>query len=272
MSLTTLLQRPEVKAKFKEEFIKPRFKYNKELLAEPLTNNYSVIGVAFDYLARFHIEKVNSHHNVKSRQWIAETYVERSCLLPWKEDAYNMIIEEVKYAKEEFMVEGIVDEFLIKPLIKMSRIDMIHRSAQNDIDVFAEVDSKDIEDIQNLYNVFKQQDWVAKDVCYLNPVFGEASLMVGGADADLIFNDVLIDFKTIKKAGMTRTSFDQLMGYYLLNEIGGITEKGKIQTINSVAIYSSRYGEIMKIDIEDIFDTNRLPELKSWMKEVSKKK
>lgn len=26
MSLTTFLQRPEVKAKFKEEFIKPRFK------------------------------------------------------------------------------------------------------------------------------------------------------------------------------------------------------------------------------------------------------
>ena len=124
----------------------------------------------------------------------------------------------------------------------------------------------------SLYKLFSQRDWPAKEVFFLNPVFNDASLMVGGADADLIIDDMLIDFKTVKAAGMKRTDFDQLMGYYLLNEIGGITGYDKKHAINKIAVYSSRYGELMELDVNDIFDVERLPDIKEQFAEICKDK
>ncbi len=273
MSLKRVLENPEVKLMFKEEFTKPRFKYNALIQAEPLTQNYSIIGIAFDYLARFHIERVNPNTQIISRPWIAETYINRSFLIPGIEADYKMIIDKVKDEKEEFVLEKevVLDGFLLEPLIQMSRIDMIHRSGTHDIDVFEKVDSKDMEDLVNLYELFTQHDWSAKEVCFLNPVFNDASLMVGGADADLIIDDVLVDFKTVKAAGMKRTDFDQLMGYYLLSEIGGIMGSEEKHTINKIAVYSSRYGEIMTLEVKDIFDLERLPAVKQRFIELCKK-
>lgn len=175
-----------------------------------------------------------------------------------------MIIHKIKDAKEEFVIENkvILDRFLLEPLIQMSKIDMIHQSGNHDIDVFEKVDSKDMEDLMNLYGLLAQHDWSANEVCFLNPVFNDASLMVGGADADLIIDDVLVDFKTVKAAGMKRNDFDQLMGYYLLSEIGGITGYEKKHAINKIAVYSSRYGELMTLDIKDIIDLERLQAVK----------
>lgn len=273
MSLKRLLENPEVKLMFKEEFAKPRFKYNTLIKAEPLTQNYSVIGIAFDYLARFHIERANPNTQIISRPWIAETYINRSFLIPSIEADYKMIIDKVKDAKKEFVLEKevVLDRFLLEPLIQMSRIDMIHRSGTHDIDVFEKVDPKDMEDLVNLYELFAQHDWSAKEVCFLNPVFNDASLMVGGADADLIIDDVLVDFKTVKAAGMKRTDFDQLMGYYLLSEIGGIMGFEEKHTINKIAVYSSRYGEMMTIEIKDIFDVERLLAVKQRFIELCKR-
>lgn len=110
-----------------------------------------------------------------------------------------------------------------------------------------------------------------KDKCFLNPKFGEGSLLVGGADADLIIDDMLIDFKMIKKAGVDRNHFNQLMGYYLLNEIGGICDKidetgnkKEKHEINKIGIYSSRYGDLLVYNIDDIFDKSKLDEEKNW--------
>ena len=137
MSLKRVLENPEVKLLFKEEFIKPRFKYNTLIQAEPLTQNYSIIGIAFDYLARFHIERFNLNKELISRPWIAENYINKSVLIPGIEADYKMIIDKVKDAKEEFIFEEeiVLDRYLLEPLIQMSRIDMIHRSGNRDIDV-----------------------------------------------------------------------------------------------------------------------------------------
>lgn len=38
--------------------------------------------------------------------------------------------------------------------------------------------------------------------CILNPAFGEAAALVGGADADLMIDNTLIDLKTTKKTAV----------------------------------------------------------------------
>jgi hypothetical protein len=269
MSLTSFLKKPEVKAKFNEEFAKPRFKYSKDLLAEPLTKHYSIVGTAFDYLARFYIEHINKGNIVESGKWVAEIYVERSFLGPRTTRKYKKIIKDAQKRKKKFIKNGKMTDKLIESTARLAKIDIIHRSAYPPDETFDIIDPEDIEDLRNLYNQFIQHDWTAKDICFLNPTFNEASLMVGGADADLIIDDMLIDIKSVKAAGMKRTDFDQLMGYYLLNEVGGITGHTGKHSINKVAIYSSRYSELMVLDIENIFDTGKLPGLKEWLKEVA---
>ncbi|GAB4317918.1 MAG: hypothetical protein Kow0084_17600 [Pseudothermotoga elfii] len=59
MSLTSFLKDKDVKNALERTFKKPQFNLQAELLAPPLTNNYSLVGTAFDYLFRFYIKRLN---------------------------------------------------------------------------------------------------------------------------------------------------------------------------------------------------------------------
>ena len=59
MSLTSFLERKDVRERFRQEFDMPRMKTKRELLAPPLSNRYSLVGTAFDYLARFYVERLD---------------------------------------------------------------------------------------------------------------------------------------------------------------------------------------------------------------------
>jgi hypothetical protein len=53
--------------------------------------------------------------------------------------------------------------------------------------------------VEELRRLIEATDWSqlrAERLCLLNPTFGKGSTMVGGADADLLLDDMLIDVKT----------------------------------------------------------------------------
>ena len=74
MSLTSFLQIPNIRSEFTTTFPFQAPKLSGELLAPPQTKNYSLIGTAFDYLLRFHLERLNP--NTLKKPWIAEEGVE----------------------------------------------------------------------------------------------------------------------------------------------------------------------------------------------------
>ena len=90
----------------------------------------------------------------------------------------------------------------------------------------------------------------------LNPTFGKASRMVGGADADIVAGGMLIDIKTTKKPKLDRRHFDQLAGYYALAAIGGIDGMDKFgaggSPIDKLGIYFSRYGKLHAFSVDDL--------------------
>ena len=59
MSLTSFLKNKDVKERFQREFSTPDFNLKGELLAEPKTIHYSLVGTAFDYLMRFFLKKMS---------------------------------------------------------------------------------------------------------------------------------------------------------------------------------------------------------------------
>lgn len=107
--------------------------------------------------------------------------------------------------------------------------------------------------------------------CILNPVFGKGSDLVGGADADLIIDDTLIEIKTYKDLRLDRNWTNQLIGYYILNEIGkidGIKEKIKI---NYFGIYYGRYGILYKFDVKPLFENVDFKKFIKWFVTKAKK-
>lgn len=281
MSLTTFLENKDVNEKFSQEFSKPKFNLKKEILVPPITKNYSLVGTAFDYLMRFYIEHLNT--GAISYQWIAESAIERmkeygiakSRGSPVKipKDLIQKaseIISEAKLVYSSYIESGEITDELIRYAILLAQLDTYYRSGF--INEFGIVDEGDVTDLKNLILVVNPDDFKAKEICILNPEFGKASTLVGGADADLIIDNRLIDIKTTKNLELRRRDFNQLVGYYILFRIGGIDNSPPEYEIEKLEIYYSRYGIFFPINIKDIIDEAKFPFFMKWFEKRAAKK
>lgn len=72
MSLTRFIKDfQELRDRLKIVFPKPDFPFNNSMLAPPITQNYAIIGGAFDYLLRFWMEFHHGEKVVKKEEWLA---------------------------------------------------------------------------------------------------------------------------------------------------------------------------------------------------------
>lgn len=248
MGVNELIKNKKLKEEFEKTFSLPKFSPVEKEYFPPLTENYSLIGTAFDYLLRFYIARINK---VKDREWISENTLN---LLKYKKTSrveIREIIFKIKRDYKEYLENGLIDDSLIRNVIVLAKIDGIFRSGGTIPESF-EVDEKDIEDLKNLSSIIPIDDFRTERICFLNPTFGSASLMIGGGDADLIIGDSLIDIKTTKDLKFSKEYFIQLISYFILNEIGGITNCNSKIEINKLGIYFSRHGYLFEFDVEDI--------------------
>jgi len=282
MSLTKFLKEKDVKRKFQEFFPKPRFTVKKEILAPPLTENYSLVGTAFDYLLRFFIEY--SYEQTISNKWVAENSLKLLEItietiqkqgeqdkqkVNFIKECYSQvdkIILDAKKNHSEFLSNGQIIEKLLESTLLLAQADIIYRA--NIIDEnLGKINKDDVKDLKNLISLVNLNNFKLKNTCFLNPHFGKASNMVGGADADLIIDDMLIDIKTTKILEMKREVYDQVIGYYTLYRIGGINGMSENNEIKKLGVYFSRYGYLHLYDIEDMIDETKFPEFIDWFKE-----
>lgn len=263
MSLTSLIDiDKELRDKIRTTFPRPKLEKNKSLLVEPHTKRYGLVGTAFDYIFRFYLEKLNNIQN-KSKTWIAEQAIE---LLVSNEEVYDAgvdIINNVKELRKEFIETGKLSQELIRQTLRMSYIDPVFRAGVGVEYIGADADKADIEDIEKQFALIEEKLFIAKDICMLNPTFGEASRLVGGADADLVIDDKLIDIKITKKLELKLNDFCQVIGYFLLHRISGIDGRKELE-INQLGIYYSRYGYLFLFNIQDLIDENSLQTFTEW--------
>lgn len=117
------------------------------------------------------------------------------------------------------------------------------------------VSSEVIEDLKRLAGSVSLDKFKTDNKCYLNPTFGNGSSLVGGADADLIIDDTLIDIKTTKNMAFTQDILNQVIGYYALSKIGKINDIDDVK-IDKIGCYYPYfdYLYIMGIDTLAEFD------------------
>jgi len=278
MSLTTFLNNKDVRARFSEEFPKPKFGLKKETLAPPATKHYSLIGTAFDYLMRFYIKNLNP--KAITKEWIAELSLDWMSVMSFAPKKHsiptdiddtllekaNRMLSQAKTTYSDYIKSGEMNEELMKCTILLAQLDIYFRAGIIDED-FGIIDDGDVSDLRRLISIINPDSFKAKELCLLNPTFGEASELMQGADADLVIDSVLIDIKTTTRLEFKRDHFNELIGYYTLYKIGGIPDAPVELKIEKLGIYYSRHGELYTFPVTDVISLSKFPSFVEWFKE-----
>lgn len=294
MSLTDLISNENsqrLRDEFKKVFPRPKITLADDVLAPPLTKNYSIVGGAFDYLLRFTIER-RYESKAKSRGvWIADGAYSR-ILTKVESETSDMIrvgyqrltlqkrtefIERLKSAYTDakqnyanYLSDGLLTDSLIVSSLFLARLDVYIRKRIIDDSIGHEAEL-DIIDLRHLLSIVKEELFTVNDLCFLNPSFGDGSRLVGGADADLIIDDTLIDVKVVTKLQLDRVLLNQLLGYYVLSLIGGVNSDPDLKPIKNVAIYFARHGVLKKMQISDFASEDKILKFKDWFIKYVKK-
>lgn len=265
MSLTNFIKNSDVREQFSKTFRAPRFAIDTQIVASPVTKNYQLVGTAFDYLLRFYLQRLN--HGTITKEWVAENSAELLCLqakidsaLCDSRDEAKKILANANRIVGTYIDTG-VDDGLYEAAIMLAHLDVVYRAGIVD---FTLPNKGDIEDLKKLYSIIPSDLFKAKKISILNPTFGEASQLVGGADADLIIDNTLIDIKTVQKPVLDKDTFYQLMGYYTLSIID---TSHKERNVDNVGVYFSRHAKLYTFSVNDIINKDEFPNFIDWFKQ-----
>lgn len=264
MSLTSLLQTDEVRRRFRDAFEKPSMDAAPPIQAPVITDRPSHVGAAFDYLLRFHLRRLNPEV-VAGRTWTAETAAE--LLSNAEREKALETIRRAKEARDAYVASGKLTQTLLEAELHLARLDLVARTRRTgsiDITGIDPVTEADVDDLRQLQEIIPDDPFQASDLCLLNPTFGKASGLVGGADADLLLDNTLIEIKTVNKPIFRRDMFDQLLGYYTLHVIGGIGEIEPKPTIRSIGVYFSRHAHLHVVPLDEVIDRSTYPDFVEW--------
>jgi len=287
MSLTSFITDrnfQELRDKFKAVFPRPTFPANCEPVAPPLSNNYAIIGCAFDYLVRFILQQRHSSKIKTCNHWVADLAVARikkfailgktkNNLVGFRRDipknrkAFLEMLEkkhsDAKINYQTFLSTGFITDDLVRSALFLARLDVYVRSGMVDPNLGNEAEP-DIADLKNLITLFEKNNFEIRKTCWLNPTFGEGSLLVGGADADIIIDDTLLEIKVTKELKLHRNHLNQLIGYYILSLIGGVDTDPNQKPIKNIGVYFARHGLLWKIPVLSLADKKTIIEFKDW--------
>ncbi len=226
-------------------------------LESPSMSN--VVGTASDYIFRIILANIIGKENIMNNI-VAQRGLNGL-------GRYNFDTEFLNFCSEKFnqsikicndaIETGVIDEKVVQATVFFSYLDTVVRAGIYDKEIFersirSEPHKSIVNDVLDLTRVFKEKFIKENNVTsssniIFNPRFGKASVIVGGADADVIIDGVLYDFKSTKKVGYVTNEVCQLIGYSILNEIY-CSNQGE-QAINKIAFYKSRFGETEILDI-----------------------
>jgi len=274
MGYKSFITRPPFHEKFLSTISRPSFKFDKPMLAPPLTSNYQLVGIAFDYLLRFYLERINV--GSKTSVWAAEMGV---MLLDPIEGTSDTHVKAKSYFADAlklyklYIQNGLLTDELVSAALCLARLERACRSGVfNEADLMT-LDERDVADLRELMSLVQEQDFTSRRGCYLNPTLGST-----GSNADLIVDDKLIDIKTTKDLVLDRRYLHQLVHYYILLSLEGI-DVGRKRHINyfeevcdvsQICIYFSRHGYLHAMAITDLINPESLPGFAKWYIETTR--
>lgn len=247
MSLTTWVRHPDVRGWLDE--ITPAFQHHVPgaRLVDRVGGNAWLIGMATDYAIRFELKR--REPNARTEPLVAHVaYVHARARLP------RRVIEECKRVFRDVENWPSLEPITrAQRCLQLGQLDVIVRAGIRRFSVkqFLLPDASDVGQICALLDVVPFR-FLLDDLIYLNPSFGAQSALVGGADADLICGDRLIDIKTYGDMTVRREDARQLLGYFMLSQ-WHMEAGGYLPPIRHAFIYFARHAKL-----KHVFDTHEV--------------
>jgi len=278
MSLKRFIKMPDVAAKLKPLRPKLPRKLSVSLGAEPRSNRYTVVGSAFDYFLRFELQRRAPH--AVARRWVAELAIDfhidpdaiagpHDFVTPHdiKERTYK-VVQNAKAAVKAYVTAPaptIAQQLdLAAHAVRIAKLDSVCRAGPEQFDPgFEHADQEDVDDLLAMLDLVPFDSLIHPAIMLLNPTFGKTSSLVGGADADLITGDMLVDFKTTKASEMQVVDLDQLLGYFLLARHERKADPN-FPDITRLALYFCRHGYLWVQDVKTWTNHPQFAELEEW--------
>ena len=283
MNLHELIHgRGDVRQAFGAKLLRPSIKFERGLQAAPLTTNYQAVGGAFDYLLRFYLQRLNPQ--AQDHPWMAERAVELIRLSGAKGGEVPTLsghpralkaaayLADAKRQHRAYMQVGRITDNLLVAAHRLAHLDMAVRAGPERVDWTSinYLSPDDAADLRALLKLVDDRVFRTTRACVLKPRFGAADF-VGGAEADLILGDCLVDINSTKEKRVDVRVFYHLVACWLLLGLGGVgRENGEVEQlpVTSVGIYFSRFGQLWKQPIEPILPAGAVPGVTRWFVET----
>lgn len=286
MSLTQLVRfATPVRDRMAADFPRPRLPLKAELRVPSVAPNRPLMGTAFDYLLRFHLARAMPF--ATSRQWAAENALALVRKLPdgalvmagyefpgdYREaslvcDQMERIIRLAKRLLAAFIAGGPLSNALIRSAINLAHCDTYYRAGRLD-EKFGKPYPAQVDELRRLIEVTDWPPLTAHRACLLNPTFGRGSAMVGGADADALLDDLLVDVKTTATLRIKTEDWRQLIAYAALNRHFPIGDAQQPAEIRRLGFYFSRYGYLASWPLEQLVDLEKFIAFAAWLRDYA---
>ncbi|TCI75731.1 hypothetical protein EVJ20_13675 [Exiguobacterium sp. SH0S1] len=240
-----------------------------------VTRDSTLLGTAFDYLARFRIAKFIKSQYVTSGLMSYQGMYKLKNVPTVNEYYFNKYLSWVEKVEKVVMGRSQLAE-LYEVAVRLAMLEQIARARINpnavDLDYLFNnpVPTEVISELEMMIHLFEENFMIPEVIkkhssVSFNPHFGVSSLLVEGADGDVYINGTLYDFKTTKDNSLKKKDNLQMIGYYLLDELSYYAgseefEFGDYYSVDRIAFYKARYGEIEYYDVQKHFTPETLKE------------
>ncbi|MDP2345548.1 MAG: hypothetical protein Q8O67_31685 [Deltaproteobacteria bacterium] len=224
----------------------------------------SLLGTAFDYGCRFHLLVRNGRLAVERDLWIAERAPKVAAARGG--DAATLASFELaliagRQAQDRVRRSGgTFDDDALDAIFLLAQLDVVFRTKRLHGACRCPTAGERDELRQALALVAEQSAFTAQKRCLLNPVFGAGSTLIGGADGDVIIDDVLIDLKLSAKSKLQRSWWREVITYLALDDLG--TQRG----LSGVGIYLARCGTFGTLSADRVrLPSGRYDKFLQWL-------
>lgn len=297
MNLTSYISQKVVRDRIRRAYVRPESIGPRELLVpQQIGTDPRLIGTAFDYLLRFHIERLNP--GSVSQTWIAETVViaiEKALTNGWPARIQvdtapsptthgktcavygfdknpvrtaRKIREALELARTEYryyITGGPLKRELLLSCCILARLDWVSRGyCSFDIclpDNWAAYEEPDLIELRQLLEAIDPSLFKASSRCVLNPRFRTNLL---AADCDLLIDDRIIEIKVVSRYLQDQRDWDQLFGYYALYRHAGVEGVRRNVRVRHLGIYSARFAKYQEINLFGK-QFEEIEKLSNWM-------
>lgn len=234
---------------------KPPHQIDSPLLAPPMGANPSLVGTAFDYAFRALLRAITPEE-----QLTASMNAARYAVLSINREQVLEAVDEAEAQLQTFDSQVTFSLEHAQAAVILASYEVVGRTGRF-TDLAGVVPPGAAQDVLNLIQVVPTEAFRCQQQVMLNPSFHAAG-RVGGADADVLIDQRLIDLKATKNLTLKAAYLQQLTGYLVLERLKGIP--GTKQKIQSFGLYYARHGVLQEFQVADLFESSDLQELVYW--------